>query len=50
MSQFLRELDATLYERWVLDESVGATLPPAPERPRLAADPTLDADDDEPVN
>jgi DNA helicase-2/ATP-dependent DNA helicase PcrA len=49
-SQFLRELDATLYERWVLDESVDATLPPAPERPRLAADPTLDADDDEPVN
>ncbi|MBK8596610.1 MAG: ATP-dependent helicase [Holophagales bacterium] len=50
-SRFLRELPETLYERWVLDETVDATLNPAPDRPLLAsADPTLAADDDEPVN
>jgi DNA helicase-2/ATP-dependent DNA helicase PcrA len=54
-SRFLRELPETLYERWVLDETVDATLgpslAPAPDRPRLAAaDPTLDPGDDEPVN
>jgi DNA helicase-2/ATP-dependent DNA helicase PcrA len=53
-SRFLRELAETLYERWVLDETVdaslGPTLPSAPERPRLSADPTLAPDDDEPVN
>ena len=49
-SRFLRELPETLYERWVLDETVDATLTPAPDRPRLAADPTLVPDDDDPVN
>jgi DNA helicase-2/ATP-dependent DNA helicase PcrA len=50
-SRFLRELPEALYERWVLDETVDATLNAAPDRPLLAsADPTLAADDDEPVN
>ena len=49
-SLFLRELPETLYDRWVLDESAGAALPPAPERPRLPSDPTLDPDDDDPIN
>ena len=49
-SRFLRELPESLYERWVLDETVDAALTPAPDRPRLAADPTLAPDDDDPVN
>jgi hypothetical protein len=50
-SRFLRELPETLYERWVLDETVDATLNPASDRPLLAsADPTLAPDDEEPVN
>jgi DNA helicase-2/ATP-dependent DNA helicase PcrA len=53
-SRFLRELPETLYERWVLDETVdaslGSSLAPGPDRPRLAADPTLDPDDDDSVN
>jgi DNA helicase-2/ATP-dependent DNA helicase PcrA len=52
-SRFLRELPETLYERWVLDETVdaslGSSLAPGPDRPRLAADPTLDPDDDDSV-
>ncbi len=52
-SRFLRELEDGLYERWVLEP--GAPLPAVPAAspaPRLAGadDPTLEADEDEPVN
>ena len=54
-SRFLRELPEDLYERWVLEP--GPPLPAmegpkAPIVPRLAEadDPTLEADEDEPVN
>jgi len=51
-SRFLRELEESLYERWVLEAGpplpavLGATTPRLGE----ADDPTLDADEDEPVN
>ena len=51
-SRFLRELEESLYERWVLE--AGPPLPAVlgASTPRLgeADDPTLDAEDDEPVN
>ena len=54
-SRFLRELSEGLFERWVLES--GPPLPAmegpkAPIVPRLAeaGDPTLEADEDEPVN
>ena len=52
-SRFLRELADDLYERWVLEP--GAALPAvpgAPPAPRLSGmdDPTLETDEDEPVN
>ncbi len=52
-SRFLRELEEGLYERWVLEP--GAPLPAVPgasPAPRLAGsdDPTLEADEDGPVN
>ena len=51
-SRFLRELEDGLYERWVLEP--GPPLPSAAgaSAPRLegADDPTLGADEDEPVN
>src|SRR5262249_3477749 len=52
-SRFLRELPEDLFERWVLEAGppVPPGLPDAPRpRPDAGADPTLDADEDEPVN
>ncbi len=51
-SRFLRELPEDLFERWVLES--GPPLPrlDGPAAPRLVerGDPTLEADEDEPVN
>ena len=52
-SRFLRELADDLMERWVLEPGPALPLVPgAPPAPRLAEadDPTLEADEDEPVN
>ncbi len=52
-SRFLRELADHLYERWVLEPGPALPLVPGvPPAPRLseADDPTLEADEDEPVN
>lgn len=51
-SRFVRELDESLYERWVLEAPSGPTLAPPPQHRELpdADDPTLGGDPDEPVN
>ena len=51
-SRFLRELPEDLFERWVLEPgpALPAALPGSAPARLGAGDPTLDADEDEPVN
>ena len=51
-SRFLRELPEDLFERWVLESGPPLPSVEGPKAPRLAEadDPTLEADEDEPVN
>ena len=51
-SRFLRELPEDLFERWVLESGPPLLSVEGPKAPRLAEadDPTLAADEDEPVN
>ncbi|MCE7957732.1 MAG: hypothetical protein DYH06_07300, partial [Acidobacteria bacterium ACB2] len=47
-SRFLRQLPETLYERWDLEEALGA--PALPAAPAGAGDPTASEDPDDVVN